>query len=88
MLHVALLKLLVTYNLYYIGSNILLEQLCSCPTVIQCNCSTIKFVAKLADYDFVGRAKQDNSWKKLLPYEPGGTVGMKAPEVWNLKIVI
>jgi len=62
----------------------LLQQLCDCPTVIQCDCSSIQFVAKLADFDFVGKATQNDLWKKLLPYEPGGTVGMKAPEVCKL----
>ena len=65
----------------YIGSNILVQQLCGCTTVIECECSFKRFVAKLADFDFIKETGKDGTWEKLLPYIPGGTVGMQAPEV-------
>lgn len=60
-----------------------MDQSCSCPTVIECKCSSKTFTAKLADFDFIKKATQlqDGTWAKLLPYTPGGTVGMQAPEV-------
>ena len=70
----------------YVGSNILVEQLCDCPTVIECKCSSKCFVAKLADFDFIRETRQDGTWAKPLPYIPGGTVGMQAPEVQKTKI--
>ena len=79
----------------HIGSNILVQQSCDCPTVIECKCLFKCFVAKLADFDFIKTAdfdlmkqrdlikqgRQEISWAKLLPYIPGGTIGMQAPEV-------
>ena len=58
-----------------------MEQLCDCPSVIECECSPIKYTAKLADFDFIKQATQDGKWAKLLPYIPGGTKGMQSPEV-------
>ena len=71
----------------YAGSNILVEQSCSCPTVIECTCSPFTFDAKLADFDFIKETTgtRDIIWAKPLPYIPGGTVGMQAPEVYQLK---
>ena len=66
----------------YIGLNILVEQFCSCQTVMECTCFPIKFTAKLADFDFIKETTDsDGTWTQLLPYMPGGTVGMQAPEV-------
>ena len=66
-----------------------MEQTCDCQTVIECTCPSRKFTAKLADFDFIKEitATQDGDriWTKLLPYMPGGTVGMQAPEV-QLKV--
>ena len=72
-----------------VGSNILVQQSCSCTTVIECQCSSKCFTAKLADFDFIKftdldlitQGKQNGTWAKLLPYIPGGTVGMQPPEV-------
>ena len=67
----------------FVGSNILVEQLCNCSTVIECDCSSKCFTAKLADFDFIKKATQlqDGTWARPLPYMLGGTVGMQAPEV-------
>lgn len=47
----------------------------------------MNFTAKLADFDFIkettGTQDDCGTWTKLLPYIPGGTVGMQAPEVQN-----
>ena len=66
-----------------------MEQSCECPTVIECQCPSKCFTAKLADFDFIKSAdlnlmKQGDlgiQWAKPLPYTPGGTLGMQAPEV-------
>ena len=71
----------VRMQLQCVGSNILVQKLCGCPTVIECECSSKQFFAKLADFDFISEAGKDGTWAKLLPYIPGGTVGMRAPEV-------
>ncbi|XP_065896967.1 uncharacterized protein [Dysidea avara] len=65
-------------------SNLLVRQYCRCRSIFLCSCWPVKFNIMLADFDFIKEATtnvESAVWANLLPYEPAGTVGMKAPEL-------
>lgn len=64
-------------------SNILLKLTCNCPSAIECLCRGRGSVtALLSDFDLVEKATDDGKWARLSDYEPSGTNGMKALELF------
>ena len=55
---------------------------CGCLSTVQCVCDGRgRVTALLSDFDLVETATSDDKWARLGDKEPGGTRGMKAPEV-------
>ena len=86
-------KQLVDYTQIILASNILVHQNCACESPLQCICAGDGDVTYLlGDMDLLSLEEEGanstytcDEWKKMVYHDPAGTIGMKPPEVGDIK---